>query len=192
MRNRMLSVVIIVFIVLSACRFLAPIPPKPGATPVPGAQPVNETQPPSASPTENPPVSEAAGPAYSNATLTELVDMIVAGPDLPTAVLAVQAALARGGVATTDLTNVLVPAQSPAASAQVLPEETLNLALEAYQLAGSTMTLADLGKMLQDFGWKFQASPAPGEQLGLLIKEWLAVAQKDPADPAQFWRTVHG
>ena len=63
MRNRMLSVVIIVFMVLSACRFLTTIPPKPGATPVPGAQPVNETPPPLASPTETLPVSEAAGPA---------------------------------------------------------------------------------------------------------------------------------
>jgi hypothetical protein len=112
--------------------------------------------------------------------------MIVSGPDLPTAVLAVQAALARGGVATTDLADVLVPAQAPAASAQVLPEETLNLALEAYQLAGSTMTLADLGKMLQDFGWKFQSDTSPGEQLASLLKQWLVGAQKDPADPLNF------
>jgi hypothetical protein len=138
----------------------------------------------------NPPMprpTAAPTPNLSPLSTSELVKALVQAPNLANAVTAAQQALARGGVATTDLHTVIVPAVKPAASAVALPQETVNLALEARGRAMmATMTVDELGRMLNDFGFPFAPGKTPGEHMIAFFAEWIKEAQQAPSDPQNF------
>ena len=100
------------------------------------------------------------------------------------AVAATEEALARGGIGTTDLETVYVAAHSPAASFVAIPPETLWLALDARRPEGSgRLTVAQLAKMLADFGWRFRPDAPPGQQMMRALRELVTEARRDPSSP---------
>ena len=91
---------------------------------------------------------------------TALAERITTAGDLDQAIAATREALARGGVPTVDGDQTLVDAIGPAAGFFASPVETIHLALEArHRRSAGRMTAAELGQMLQSFGWPFR----PGE-----------------------------
>ncbi|TMC58304.1 MAG: hypothetical protein E6J26_05165, partial [Chloroflexi bacterium] len=107
--------------------------------------------------------------------------------DLRQSVAASEQALARGGIAVMDVGVVYVPAVAPVATRQVWLGEAMALTLEARRRATvGTMTVAELGKMLADFGWTFPPERTPGEHLIVFLSAWVQQAQQSPADPQSF------
>src|SRR5437870_11218027 len=157
----------------------APEPPTATGTALPGA--ATPTAPVATSaPSQRPLPAGTAVPTpdLSGLSPAELVQAITQG-DLRRSVAASEQALARGGIAVMDVGVVYVPAVAPAATRQVWLGEAMALTLEARRRATmGTMTVAELGKMLADFGWPFPPERTPGEHLVVFLSAWVQQAQQ--------------
>lgn len=112
---------------------------------------------------------------------------IVRAASLADAVTATREAVTRGGLTITDFAGGREPAVGPASPFFVLPDEAVLLAHDARHRATlSRLTLADLGAMLSDFGWRFEGRGLPGDQMMAFVSEWVRQAQQDPDDPLSF------
>ncbi len=132
------------------------------------------------------PIGDALGPISPQVLAARLAEEITTGTVVD-AVEGVRQVLARGGVATGDLTETLVAAEEPAPGTVSLPLESLVLGLEArHRETLFRMTAAELGQMLADFGWPFSTESTSGEQIVALLGVWVQGAQQLPDDPVSF------
>jgi hypothetical protein len=103
------------------------------------------------------------------------------------AVEATQTALALGGVALADTGSTRLQALAPAASWTIDPGLAFNLAAEASARAVSgRLTVDQLARMWADFGFPFNGSGTPGDQLLAFLRAWLEDARAVPGDAAGF------
>jgi len=132
--------------------------------------------------------SAASSNVPSDVSPAELARQLVQAPDLVSAVVATQEALARGGVATIGYDDrPYMAAVAPAATMTVMVPETARLAIEARNRANEGMlTAAEFGQMLKDFGWRFPDGSDPGQRVMALLQGWVSEAQKAPSDPLSF------
>ncbi len=134
--------------------------------------------------------SDSGAPANvpANVSPAELARRLVQAPDLVSAVVATQEALARGGVSTIRAGGVpSMAAVSPAAAMTVTLPETSRLALEArHRDTESMLTAGDLGHMLRDFGWHLAGGSDSGQAMVAFFQGWVREAQKAPAEPLNF------
>jgi hypothetical protein len=131
-------------------------------------------------------VAQVAGGALGGSP-ARLAAALTEAPDLMQAFAVAETVLALGGLATSDLASVLMQPSQPAASSVVLPQEVLNLALEARNRAtAGRLTVDELGRMLKDFGWPFLPESPPGNQLMRLLATWVTEARGRPQDPLSF------
>jgi hypothetical protein len=113
-------------------------------------------------------------------------ERIVTTSDLPEAVDATRAVLARGGVGTKAGRRFVVRPRGKAATVSVTDLETLNLAVEAREReTRSRLTLAQYARMLKDFGFPFRRGDA-GPQMRKVLRVWVAQARRHPRDPQSF------
>ena len=115
------------------------------------------------------------------------VAAIVEASDPAVAVQATRLALAAGGIAQADGLQLQQDARLPAANWSTDASLVFNLAAEARdRVVSGRLTVDDLARMLDDFGFPFRGSGTPGEQLLRFLRAWLADAQAAPNDPAGF------
>lgn len=140
----------------------APVPPPGGASPPPSL-------------------------ADPRAQAAAWVGAIVDAGDPTAATQATRLALAAGGVAQEDGGTLQQTALSPLAGWSTDQSLVFNLAAEARDRSVSgRLTVHDLARMLADFGFPFQGSGTPGEQLLGFLRAWLSDAQAAPGDAAGF------
>lgn len=102
--------------------------------------------------------------AIPNGPWTDLARQLVDSRNLTTATNVTREVLARGGVATSDGSRVLVPAVAPAASFAATPMESIRLAMEARRRrTAARLTAAELAQMLEGFGWPFPGARQGGQ-----------------------------
>jgi hypothetical protein len=124
---------------------------------------------------------------YKNNAPSTLAEQIAGGTKLKLGSTAVKEALSYGGIAVADGKGLLVRPAEPSASFYVLPVEAANLALDAGNpSSGYGLTLKQLGKMLADLGWPFDANIPPENQLVPFFSEWVRNARLHPNDDASF------
>jgi hypothetical protein len=120
----------------------------------------------------------------SNATVTQLINSITTGGTAKTVVDATIGALEAGGIRVGEMDT---RAKLPAASWYVDTALAFNMASESRARATSgRFTVADLAQMWKDFGFPFQGTGTPGEQLLAFLRGWVADAKAKPNDANSF------
>ena len=142
-----------------------------------------------AAPAQPTPSGAALAPTLTDARerAASWVGMIVDATDPAAAAGATRLALAAGGIAQDDGGVLQQTALAPLAGWATDASLVFNLAAEARDRSVSgRLTVDDLARMLADFGFPFQGSGTPGEQLLAFLRTWLADARAAPGDPAGF------
>ncbi|MEX0927589.1 MAG: hypothetical protein WD208_12925 [Dehalococcoidia bacterium] len=112
---------------------------------------------------------------------------ITQSSDFQSAIDATQSALAQGGISTADGQETHMQPSEPAAFTTVSLVESAHMAMEARNRSSAgRLTLAEMGQMLEDFGWPFLEGSTPGEQLASLLGTWVSEARTDPGAPLSF------
>jgi hypothetical protein len=117
----------------------------------------------------------------------ELAAAVSYAPDLGKATAATVAALAKGGLATSDLASILVPAARPAARPLILPDEAVGLADEARHVAtAGSVNAVELERTLRELGFPLDSALTPGVQIVALLGELVRAAQAHAEHPMAF------